>query len=163
MVFPSISARCFIPLFPLDRSNSGLKILRSAGGTILQTGHFITSGYGLYSFSSHLLGISANIISVGCWEPLAFLATGTLWWLPLFNHMPLLHTSVQFSDTVYHAHLLLWSCLPFIPPSILFFPSSSYPLTPVSVLFSLLIEKDWIIHTFVFLSLELHQVCELYF
>ena len=48
---------------------------------------------------SSLLGISANVIPVGSWEPLAFLASGTFWWLLPVPHLPLLHTSV--SDYVY--------------------------------------------------------------
>jgi hypothetical protein len=36
MVFPSISALFFVPVFPLDRSNYGLKFLRSVGSPIPQ-------------------------------------------------------------------------------------------------------------------------------
>jgi hypothetical protein len=36
MTFPSISVPLFVPVFPLDRSNSGLKFLRWVGGPIPQ-------------------------------------------------------------------------------------------------------------------------------
>ena len=38
MAFPTVSAPFFVPAFPLDRSNSGLKILRWLGTPILQPG-----------------------------------------------------------------------------------------------------------------------------
>ena len=38
MAFPSVSAPYFVPIFPLDKSNFGLKILRRVGGPILQLG-----------------------------------------------------------------------------------------------------------------------------
>ena len=50
---------------------------------------------------SPLLGILVNVISLGSWEPLAFLASGTFLWLPLVHHPPLLHTSIQFPDPLY--------------------------------------------------------------
>jgi len=67
----------FFSVFPLDRSNSGLKFLRWVGGPIPQTG----AGPNLWIWSlqvvSCLLDISANVIPFGYWEPLAFLASGT--------------------------------------------------------------------------------------
>ena len=43
----------------------------------LNQGLCLTSGYGLYSFSLPiLLDISAKVIPIGSWEPLAFLALG---------------------------------------------------------------------------------------
>ena len=38
MVFPSVSAQHFVPVFPLERSNSGLKFWRCVGGPIPQLG-----------------------------------------------------------------------------------------------------------------------------
>ena len=38
MAFPSVSAPLFVPVFPLDRSNSGLKFWRWVGGPIPQLG-----------------------------------------------------------------------------------------------------------------------------
>ena len=38
MAFPSVSAPLFVPIFPLDRSNSGLKFLRRVGDPIPQPG-----------------------------------------------------------------------------------------------------------------------------
>jgi hypothetical protein len=64
-------------------------------------GEYLTSRYGLDRFSSTLWGISANVIPVGSWEALAFLASGTFWLLPPVPHPPLLYTSVQFPDPLY--------------------------------------------------------------
>ena len=47
---------------------------------------------------SPLLNISANLIPVGSFEPLAFLASRTCLWLPTVPHSPLLHTSVEIPD-----------------------------------------------------------------
>jgi hypothetical protein len=38
MAFPSVSAPLFVPVFVLDRSNSGLKFWRWVGGPISQVG-----------------------------------------------------------------------------------------------------------------------------
>jgi hypothetical protein len=89
---------------------------------------------------SPLLSISTNLIPIGSWEPLAFLASRTCMWLPPVPHLPLLHTSVQIPDTLYiipvSSHT--WSCSPFLPPPPLFLPSPFHPLPPVSILFPLL-------------------------
>jgi hypothetical protein len=39
MLFPSVSVPSFVTVFPLDRNNFGLKILRRVGGPILTGGH----------------------------------------------------------------------------------------------------------------------------
>jgi hypothetical protein len=49
MVFLSVSAPHFLPVYPLDKSNSGLKFWRWVDGPILQP--CLTSGYGLHRFS----------------------------------------------------------------------------------------------------------------
>jgi hypothetical protein len=38
MAFPSVSAPFFVPIFPLDRSNSGLEFLRRVDGSQDPTG-----------------------------------------------------------------------------------------------------------------------------
>jgi hypothetical protein len=38
VAFPSVSAPFSVPAFPLDKNNSGLKILRRVGGPIRQLG-----------------------------------------------------------------------------------------------------------------------------
>jgi hypothetical protein len=52
----------FVPVFPLDRNISGLKILRCMGGSIPQRG-----AVPIYSTVciSPLLGISAKVIAIG--------------------------------------------------------------------------------------------------
>jgi hypothetical protein len=92
-------------------------------------------GYGLYMFFLPLVGISANVIPVGPWEPPVFLASLICWWLPTDPHPPLLHTSVQIPDPI-SSHT--WSCPPFLlyPPLIL--SSLSYPLPSVIILFPLI-------------------------
>ena len=82
MAFPLVSVLLFVPVFPLDRSNFGLKFWRWVGGPIPQP----RVGGGLPNlwiwfrptgFPSPLWGISANVIPLGFWEALAFLASGT--------------------------------------------------------------------------------------
>ena len=89
---------------------------------------------------SPLLGISAIVITVGSWEPLAFLASGTFWWLLPVPHPPLLHTS-QFPDPLsvisIYSPICSWPIFP-SPSSPLFLLSLSYPQHPVSILFSFL-------------------------
>ena len=67
----------FVPVFPLDRDNSGLKFLRWVGGPIPQ---LEAHAYPLDMVStgsiSSLLGITTNVIPFGSWEPLASLASG---------------------------------------------------------------------------------------
>jgi hypothetical protein len=74
MACSSVSAPFFNPAFSLDRNSSGLIFLRwlhpSSGGLAYLL-ELISTG------SISLLGISANIISVGYWEPLASLTSGT--------------------------------------------------------------------------------------
>jgi hypothetical protein len=89
-------------------------------------------------YSSPFLGISANLMSTGSWEHLAFLASGTCWWLPPVANPPLLYTFVQISDPLYIIPI------PPIPdpahpfPLPLFLPSSSHPQPPLNILFPLL-------------------------
>jgi hypothetical protein len=90
VAFPSVSALLFVPVLPLDRNNSGLKFWRWVGSSIPQLrGYALTSEYGLNRFSPlPLWGISANVIPVGSWEALLFLASGTFW-LPLPGPHPI--------------------------------------------------------------------------
>jgi hypothetical protein len=50
MAFPSISVPLFIPVFPLDRSNSGLKFREGWVAPSFNQGPCLTSAYGLYRF-----------------------------------------------------------------------------------------------------------------
>ena len=68
---------------------------------------------------SSLFGVSANVIPVESWEPLAFLASGTFWWLTQILHPPLFYTSIQFTlsslpllHPCYLPHLILPPLLP---------------------------------------------------
>jgi hypothetical protein len=78
MPFPSVSGSLFVPAFPFDRKDSVLIFLRRVCGPIPQPG---APGYPLNMVStvsiSSLLGISANVLSVGSWESLVSLASGT--------------------------------------------------------------------------------------
>jgi len=87
-----------------------------------------------------LLVISANLIPVGFWESIAFLAYGTCWWLPTVSHPPLLHTAVLIPVPRYIIPFssLMWSCPLVSPPPPLFLPSPSHSLPPVSILFPFL-------------------------
>jgi hypothetical protein len=94
MAFPSVSAPLFVPVFPVDRSNFGLKFWRRVGGPIPQLGPMPNLLIWFLQVLSPLLGgISANVMPVESWDPLVFLSPGIFWWLPLISHPPLLHTS----------------------------------------------------------------------
>ena len=51
VAFPSVSAPLFVPVYPLDRSNSELKFGDGWVVPFLNQGPCLTSGYGLYRFS----------------------------------------------------------------------------------------------------------------
>ena len=76
MPYLSVFAPSFVPVFLLDRNNFGLKSLRWVGGTISGGCAYLSTGGGLHRFYPPLLSISANVVSVGSWETLAFLASG---------------------------------------------------------------------------------------
>jgi hypothetical protein len=58
----------FVPTFPLDRNNSGLKILKMGGWSPASTGDHVYLLEVVSSGSiSLLLGISANIIPIKSW------------------------------------------------------------------------------------------------
>jgi hypothetical protein len=58
MAFPSVSALLFVPVFPFDRSNSGLIFFFLDGwvATSLNRQPCLTSGYDLYRFSLPFVG-----------------------------------------------------------------------------------------------------------
>jgi hypothetical protein len=98
MAFPLVSIPLFVPVFPLDQSNYGLKFWRWVSGAIPQPGgHAYPLSMVLTGCPSHLWGISANVITVESWEALAFMASGTSWMMSPVPYPPLLH-SVQFPD-----------------------------------------------------------------
>jgi hypothetical protein len=67
MAFVSVSVHFFVPVFPLDRNDSGLKILRWPHSSI--GGHADLLEVASTGSISSLLLISANVIPVGSWEP----------------------------------------------------------------------------------------------
>ena len=91
MAFSSVSAPLFVPVFPLDRENSGLNIYEMGGWSLHSTGghahllDVVSSGS-----VSLLLDISANVISIGSREHLASLPSG----FPKFS--PPTHTHTYF-------------------------------------------------------------------
>ena len=89
-------------------------------------------------FPFPLLDISANVIPVGFWEPLAFLASEKFWRLPpvpnhcytpLFNFLTL---------CIYTLSPPILDPAPFFSPPPLFIPSPSYPLPTMIILFPFL-------------------------
>jgi hypothetical protein len=75
MDFSSVSAPLFVPAFPLDRRNSGLIFLRwviPQPGTMPIQLDIVSTGSIL-----PLLGILANVLPVGSWEPLGSLVSET--------------------------------------------------------------------------------------
>ena len=133
MAFPSVSAPLFVPIFPLDRSNSGLKFWRWMGGPIPQLGAV-----------PNLWIWSLQVLSPLCWVfqlMSSLLGSGNLlylWHLGLssvYPHSSLLHTSVQFPNLLYfcpvYSHTLscpLFVLFPFQVPPSLYFPWLFFPL-----------------------------------
>ena len=69
---------CFVPVFPLDRNNTRLKILRQVDGPIPQLGAISIYPEVVSSGSIYLLlGVLANVILTRSWEPIESLASGT--------------------------------------------------------------------------------------
>jgi hypothetical protein len=57
MAFTSVSVPLFVPVFPLEWSNTQLKFWKWVGGPIPQTGEpYITSGYVLNKYSLPFVG-----------------------------------------------------------------------------------------------------------
>ena len=158
MAFPSVSAPLLVPVFPLDRSNFGLKFLRWVGGPISQLGampnlwiwslQVLSPLYWVFQLMSSLLGPGSLLLS---WH------LGLLGGYPQF---PILAT--HFCSISWPLYISLisshnWSCYPYFPsPPKSLLPSASHDYcVPPS-------KKDKSIHTLVFLLLELHMVCEVY-
>jgi hypothetical protein len=76
-----------------------------------------------------LLDISANHISVGSWENLAFLASETFCRLPPVPHPLLLHTSIQFPEPLY---------ITLVSHSLIVLPLFSFPVLSSSQIHSTL-------------------------
>jgi hypothetical protein len=80
MACPSVSVPLLVPVFPLDRSNSGLKFCERWVAPALNMRLFLTSGYGLYRFSPplgwvfqlmlSLLGLKSQNKSLSIWNSL---------------------------------------------------------------------------------------------
>jgi hypothetical protein len=150
------------PCISFNQDQFWLKFWRQVGGPIPQRGGG-GIGEGIpnpWILSPQVLwGISANVIPMGSWEALAFLASGTFWLLPSVTHPPLLHTSVQFPDplSVHLLHFFPYLILPLFPPSL---PPNSLPHSTSLDYFVPPSKTE--AFTLFFLSLELHAVCELY-
>jgi hypothetical protein len=98
----SVSVPLFVPVFPLDRSNSGLIFGRWVGGHIPQTGAV-----------PNLWIWSVQVLSPFCWVfqlMASSLGPGSLLFscllglsggYPLVPHTPLLRISIQFPDPLY--------------------------------------------------------------
>jgi hypothetical protein len=69
MAFIPVSAPLFVLAFPLDRNNSGLKILRRLGGSIPRLGAMPM--YWRWPLQFYL-PFSANVIFVGSLKPLTY-------------------------------------------------------------------------------------------
>ena len=93
MAISSVSDPFFVPAFPLERNHSGLKILM--GGWPLSSTVVLAYALDMVSTGSvpPLLGISANVITLGSWGTLAFLASGTFQWIqPVPGYTPRCYT-----------------------------------------------------------------------
>ena len=126
--FPSVSALLFVPIFPLDRNNSGLKILRWVVGPIPQQGdvpnlwiwslQVLSPLYWVFQLMSSLLGPGSLLLS---WH------LGLLGGYPQF---PILAT--HFCSISWPLYISLisshnWSCYPYFPsPPKSLLPSASH-------------------------------------
>jgi hypothetical protein len=114
----------FDPAFSWVRNNSGLKILEMGGWPHLSNGgHAYLLDMVSAGSPSPLLGISANVIHIGSWEPLASLASVTSSGYPSSSATSA--TSIQFPDPLYFFPALsshTWSCPTFPPPLSLLCP-----------------------------------------
>jgi hypothetical protein len=61
MAFPLVSVLVFIPIFPLDGSNSGLKFCEGWVAPSLYLGLCLTSRFGLYRFSLPFVGYLSSV------------------------------------------------------------------------------------------------------
>jgi len=79
----------FVLAFSLDRNNSVLIFLRWMDGFIYQLSDMpILWIWSLQLLSPLLLGVLDSVIHTGSWKPVAFLASGTFWWLyPVPYHL----------------------------------------------------------------------------
>jgi hypothetical protein len=137
MVCPLVSAPHFVLVFPLDRSHSGLKIWRWVRGSIPQP----------EDLPNHWIW-SLQILPPLCWafQLISFLlCPGHLllsWHLGLAGGYHQLYIPdcysplIKFLTHCVSSCLLPYLILPLPPP--FFVPRPSYPLSPMSILFSLL-------------------------
>lgn len=138
MAFPSVSVPFFVPVFPLYRNISGLKILWCVGGSIPQQGP--VSIYWRWS---------VQVVSPRCWvfllmsSPLGLGSLSLPWSLGPVPHYPLLHASIQFNDPLNFSPVPSKdrSCSLFSLP-LLFLPCPFLPLSPVIVLFPVLCRTE---------------------
>jgi|UPI00003565F6 hypothetical protein len=73
------SLSIFVNAFPLDRNNSGLKIVRCVGDPIPQLAYLFTGG-GLYRFSSRDYTTNKRIYMEGFMVPATYVADDGLKW-----------------------------------------------------------------------------------
>ena len=71
-----VFATFFVPTFPLDRNNSVSKFLEGLVAPSLIWGHVYRLEVVSSGSISPLLGISANIVTIGYWEPIPALVCG---------------------------------------------------------------------------------------
>jgi len=89
LTLPSVSVPFFVPVLPLDRNISGLKILRWVSVPIPLPGAMpICWRRSLHVLSPPSLSIMAKVIAIGSWEPHISLVSGTLWRQSPVPHPP---------------------------------------------------------------------------
>jgi hypothetical protein len=144
MAFPLVFVPLFVSVFPLDRSNSGLKFWRWVGGPIPQPGgggKCLISGCGLDRFSPPLCGVFQLTSSL--WGPGRLLLSWHLGLSCCYPQFPIPHCYTPLFNFLILSnllHLLPYLILilpPFPPPLSLFLPNPSHPLLPLIILFLL--------------------------
>jgi hypothetical protein len=96
MGFPSVSVLFFCPCLFFGQKHFWVKSFEMGGPD-----HVTVCCINLLEMVSKgcvfpLLGISANVRGIDSQDPLFCLESGSLWWLCLVYHTPLLHVSIQF-------------------------------------------------------------------
>jgi hypothetical protein len=140
MAFPSVSAPYFCPCSSFRQEKFWVKDFDVGGWPDPSTrGHVYLLEVFSSSFISLLLGISANVIPIGSWEPLTSLASGTFLWFPSVPHLPLQHIFIHALGPLDISPLSsVWDPALLFPYPPLSHPDISLPLPPMIILVPLI-------------------------
>ena len=87
MAFPSVSLPFLSLSFLWTGIFLGLKFWITWVASWFNWGSWRSTGGSLYRFCISFLDITTKAIPIASWEPLTFLESGTVFWLPQFRHL----------------------------------------------------------------------------